>query len=142
MPKLRYETGIATLIQFTALAFLNFVYNIGNGIRVCSKEGGCVSTLLTDLLYVLLLAMWFGIVWIIGYAAQDRRDKNLAKVLVGAEILIAGVAFINARHHPDPFGLIISLLDIGLAVWVIILAIRLIRADGGRITRATRRHRT
>ncbi len=145
MMKLRYETGVAAMTQFLAVIFLNFIGAIVSSIDVCTGATNaydCVSGIGIDLLYVIILAFWFGFLWVLAYAAQDRRDHRLATILMAAEFMVLVVALFNAKHFPNIIGLITSLTNAALAVWVIYLAFRLTRAKGGRITaRTTRRPR-
>ncbi len=142
--RLRYETGIAAMIQFMVISLLNLVNAIVNSINSCRDADtySCVSGIGIDMLYVLVVAGWFGFVWVLAYAAQERRDHRLATILIGAEGMILAVALFNAKHFPDILGLIISVVDAALAIWVIWLAVKILRAKGGRITtRTTRRPR-
>lgn len=144
--KLRYETGIAAMIQFLVIILLNFVGAIVSSIGSCHEATNtysCVSDIGIDLLYVILLAGWFGFIWILAYAAQDRRDHRLAAILIGAEAMILVVSLFNAKHYPNILGLLTSLIDAAFAVWIIWLAYKLTRAKGGRITASatTRRRR-
>lgn len=146
---LTYETGIATFIQFVTLSFLNFINGVDSivsGFR--ADDGDGFSNMLVTMIYVMLLVGWFAFLWVLGYAAQDRRSKRLAQVLIAAESLVALISAFNAKHHPSTLGLITSLIDLVLALWVIVLAFRLMRAGGGRVvakrtgrTRARQRHR-
>ena len=132
--KLKYETAIATLIQFVTLTILNIGTGTDSIVTTCrSSHSDCVSNMLVSLIFFLLTAAWFGFVWVLGYAAQERRSKRLAQVLMLVEALIAIVALFNAKHHNDLLSLVTSLIDIALALWVITLAFRLMRAGGGRI---------
>ena len=141
--KLKYETAVATLIQFVTMSILNVATGTVSVVSTChNSSSDCVSNLLVSLIFFLLIVGWFAAVWVLGYAAQERRSKNLAYALIGAELLIALVALFNAKHHTDTLSLITSLIDLALAIWVISLAIRLIRAKGGRIVSKQRaRHR-
>jgi len=146
MMKLRYETGIAAMAQFLVVVLLNFVGAIVSAIGSChdaTSTYSCVSDVGIDLLYVILLAGWLGFIWVLAYAAQDRRDHRLATILMGAEAIILMVSLFNAKHYPNILGLITSLVDAAFAIWVIWLAFRLTRAKGGRITATikTRRRR-
>ena len=139
--KLKYETGIATLIQFIIISFLNIATGANSVISTCSKSGtsDCITNLLTSVVYFLLLTAWFGGLWVLGYAAQDRRSKRFAQALIAAEGLVALIALFNAKHHPDFIGLVTSLADLLLALWIIVLAFRLMQAGGKRITIGRRR---
>jgi hypothetical protein len=131
---LKYQTAIATLIQFVSLTLLNVANGAVSVVSQChSGSTNCVSNLLSSLVFFLLISIWFGCVWILGFTAQDRRSKRLAQLLILIETMIAIVALFNAKHHTDPLSLITSLIDFGLSIWVITLAHRLIKADGGRV---------
>ncbi len=140
--KFTYETGIATLVQFVALSFLGIANGLNSVVTTCHSGKDCVSNLLVSIIFFILTAVWFGCVWLLGYFAQHKRSKRLAQLLICAEALIGLVAAFNAKHHTDVLGLTTSLADLVLAIWVISLAFRLMRADGKRITnRPRQRHR-
>jgi hypothetical protein len=132
--KLTYQTSIATLIQFIALVILNIGTGAVSVISDCNKNnGGCVSNLLVSLIFFMLITLWFGAIWILGYHAQERRNKRLAQLLIVAECCIAVVALFNIKHHNNWLSLCTSVLDFCLCIWVITLAFRLIKSGGGRI---------
>lgn len=136
--KLKYETGIATLVQFIVLAVLNFANGVGSSVHSCTIGGNdCVSNTLLSLLFFLLITAWFGFLWLLGATAQDRRSRAIARVLLAAEALVALVSLFDAHHQSLSFGLFTSLVDAAIAIWVMILAFRLMRAKGGRV-RASR----
>jgi len=116
--KLKYETAVATLIQFVVLTLLNIATGITSVVSTWhSDRPNFVSNLLSSLVFFLLIALWFGFIWILGYAAQDRRSKHLARLLIAAEALIALVALFNIKHHNSGLGLVTSLIDLALALW-------------------------
>jgi hypothetical protein len=131
--KLRYETGIATLIQFVVISLLNIATGANSVVTACRSDEGCVSDLLVSVIFYLMVVGWFGFIWILGYAAQERRSKRLAQLLIGAELLVMAVAYFNTQHYNDHISLITSWIDLFLAAWVIFLAFRLMRAKGGRV---------
>ena len=132
--RLRYETGTATLIQFAVVTILAFINQVTSIISTCLKhDGDCVSNSLVSLILVILVALWLGFISALGYAAQDKRSRRLAQVLVGAEGLNVMISLFNAKHFPDTLGLITSVIDLALAAWIILLAWRLMKANGGRI---------
>jgi len=140
--KLTYQTGIATLIQFITLSFLGMANGMNSIVTTCRHDSGdCMNNVFVSIIFFILTALWFGTVWILGTLAQERRSKRLALLLVGAELLIAMVAYFNARHHTDILSLVTSLIDLVLALWIITLAVRLIRSKGERITSGSRRRR-
>ncbi len=128
------------MIQFVIIALLNFVGAVINIVVECHDASSgyeCASSAAIDMVYVILLAGWFGFIWVLAYAAQQRRDHRLAAILMGAEAMVLVVSLFNAKHYPNLLGLITSLVDAAFAVWIIFLAFRLIRAKGGRIRTST-----
>ncbi len=136
--KLRYETGVATLVQFIVMGMLNLLYAIFSSVHSCVKGLECGSDTLLAIIYFVLISLWFGFVAILGYAAQDKRSKRLSQILIITEGLIALIALFNFKHYADYFGLVISIVDVAFAIWVIVLAFRLMRSGGGRITTSPR----
>jgi hypothetical protein len=137
--KIRYQTGIATLIQFVTMTFLNIATGLVSIVSGCHDGfSDCLVNSFTSMAFFMIITLWFGFIWIIGFMAQDRRSKTLAQILIIAEIMIALVALFNARHHVDKLGLFTSLVDAALAVWVIYLAFRLMQSDGGRVVKKVR----
>jgi len=140
--KLKYETAVATLIQFILLSFLGIANGLNSVVTTCHKDGGdCISNLIVSTIFFILTAVFFAFIWILGYSAQERRSKRLAQLLICAEALIALIAFFNAKHHTDALSLITSLTDLCLAIWIITLAFRLMRANGGRVVSRQRPRR-
>jgi uncharacterized membrane protein HdeD (DUF308 family) len=139
--RLTYETAVATLIQFILLSFLNIVNGIDSTVSSCRTDGGdCATNVIVSLVFYILIAAWFGGVWLLGSAAQEQRSKRLAQLLIAAELMVAAVAYFNIKHRNpgDYLSLVISVIDLILAIWVITLAIRLIRAKGGRVVNKQR----
>ena len=136
---LHYRTAVAALIQFIVVSLLSLVTGLDSVIGTCStRHNNCVSNMLGTTLLFLLTAFVFGIIWVIGYAAQDRRSRRLAVLLIIIEAAVLLVAAFNASHHTSLLSLMASLTDASLAAWVIALAVRLIRANGGRIMASQR----
>lgn len=132
--KLKYETGIATLIQFVTLSILNILNGVESIVTTCRQnDGDCVSNTLVSMIFFILVAGFFACIWALGYLAQERRSKRLAQLLIAAEALIAMVAYFNVQHHNNALNLFTSIVDIGLAIWIITLAFRLMRSKGGRV---------
>lgn len=132
--KLTYQTAIATLVQFITLSFLTFLNEANSVITTCHNNGSnCGGNLFSSLWFFIVAALWFGAVWLLGTAAQESRSKRLAQLLILTELAVAVIALFNAKHHTDILSLFTSLVDIVLAIWVITLAFRLMRASGGRV---------
>jgi len=136
--KLTYETATATLIQFIVLGLLNIANGLDSIVTTCHHAGGdCLGNVFSSLIFYILTVIWFGMVLFVGYIAQERRSKRLAQLLIAAEGLISLVALfnikLNLKYHSGFLSLGTSLLDLALAIWVITLAYRLMRAGGKRI---------
>jgi hypothetical protein len=140
--KLTYETGIATVIQFAVLSLLNIGTQLNSIVTTCHTHGStCLTNSLSSIGYFLLIVIWFGLIWVLGYFTQKRRSRRLSMALVAAEFLILVISISNARHHTDVLGLMTSVVDACFAIWVIALAVRLMRARGGRIVSSERARR-
>lgn len=133
--KLRYETGIAATIQFIVITALNFINGVSGTISQClSSSASCVSGIITGLLFFLLITILFGGLWLIGFAAQDRRSKRISQLLIIGELLVLLIGLFDLMHRtPSILEAIISLAEIISAAWISWLAFRLMRANGGRV---------
>jgi len=144
--KLTYETGIGTFIQFVLLSFLTLGSQIGSVVTTCHKDGSnCVSNLITSLILYILVGIVFGTIWIIGYGAQSRRSRRLAQFLICIEGFIALVSLFSLKlnlHSKSVIGIVASLSILAIALWIVLLAFRLMRAGGGRVVRHSRTGRT
>lgn len=136
--RIRYETSLATLVQFlagVALSFVNGVASIAGG---CfhTNSVDCVSNALVSLIVMLGSAMLFGVVLGLGYVAQARRSARLAYILIGAEIAMGAIFLFDAKHAVDVITVVTNLLSASIAAWVIWVAWNLSRTRGGRMVRA------
>jgi energy-converting hydrogenase Eha subunit C len=132
--KLKYQTGIVAFIQFITGSTLGFANGAVSSISGCTNHGtDCVSNTIVTLILIILTVVWFGFVAILGYAAQDRRSRRLARLLILAEIAIGLIALFDAMHYTNLLSLITSLVDFVLALWIMLLAYRLSKSGGGRI---------
>lgn len=132
--KLTYQTGIATFIQLVVMSLLSLANSVNSIITTCVKDSShCVENMIPSIWLFILIAIWFGFVWFLGYTAQEQRRPRRALLLIGAEGLTAMMALFNAKHRADILGLVTSLIDLALAIWIIWLAFRLLRSGGGRV---------
>ncbi len=145
--RLTYETGVATLIQFIVLAFLNIANTVTSIVTTCGHSGSdCVGNMLTSIIFYLLIIAWFGFIVALGYAAQSKRSKRFSQFLIAAEGAVVLVASYNIKlsitYHNSALASFTSFIDLVLSVWVITLAFRLMRSGGGRVVarRRVRRH--
>jgi hypothetical protein len=142
--RLTYETGTATLVQFIVLGLLNIADALQSIITTCNHRGGdCVGNLLSSIIFYLLITSWFAIIVGFGFSAQERRNKRIAQLLICAELAVVVVASYNIKlnisYHNGYLSLLTSCLDDILAIWVISLSYRLIKAGGGRVVKRQRR---
>ena len=140
--KIKYQTGIATLIQFITLSVLAFANSVNSVVSTChSDHSNCISNLIVTLIFTIILVVWFGFIWVLGFTAQHQRSKRLSQLLIAIEGAVILVAAFNAKHHTDWLSLATSFTDVMLGIWVVFLAFRLMRSDGGRIVAGQRRRR-
>jgi hypothetical protein len=136
--KLTYQTGIAAFIQFLVLSFLTLASQLVSVVSTCRQDSGnCISNLITSTILYILVAVVFGSIWLIGAGAQSRRSRRLAQLLICIEGFIALVALFSLKlslhTHKNIVGLAASFGILALALWIIVLAFRLMRSDGGRV---------
>ena len=143
--RLNYHTGIATLVQLFVMTLLILVNGVESVASSCTSDSGnCTDAIFVSVVFFIVTGLWFGGIWVLGFAAQDRRSRKLAYLLIVTELAVILVASFNARNYPNALSLVTSLVDIALAAWVIILAFKLSRAGGGRIMpgKRGRQHRS
>ena len=135
--KFRYQTGFASLVQFIIISILGVPHALVSIISTCSSDHStCVSNMIVSLIFFILTVMWFGFIATLGFFAQDKRNTKLAFILVGCEAANALVAgYFNFPGDTNILDKSISLIDTILSIWVILLAIQLMRARGGRVVR-------
>ncbi len=138
--KLKYETGIATTVQLIFVTVFNIINGTASSIDQCTNNSGnCVSNIVLSLLYFMVLSVGFVILWLIGMETQDKRSKRLAQLLILGEFVVAGISIFDLTHRdPSITGRMSSFVDGVFSIWVIILAVRLLRANGGRIKKHSR----
>ena len=133
--KLKYETGVAVTIQFVAVTILNFVGGSITTIKDCTGNStNCISNLVISVLYFGFLTLCFGFLWIVGFIAQDRRSIRLSKILIFIEGFVFLFGLYEFSHYSSSITkTIIGLVEIITAIWVSWLALRILRAKGGRV---------
>jgi len=115
------------------LGLLNIGTAASSTVHACRTDTDCLGSVLINFIFYVVLIGWFLFLCVLGFAAQQRRSKRLAQILIMAEGLVALVALFDAKHHNNFLELFTSSADFILAVWVITLAYRLMRADGARV---------
>ncbi|MDB5184832.1 MAG: hypothetical protein JWN38_640 [Candidatus Saccharibacteria bacterium] len=140
--KLYYQTATATLIQFVLMSLCSVANNIVSVTQACTKNNGsCLSDGIASLGFFLLTAVWFALVWAVGFVAQEKRTKFFAFLLICFELMVLAIAYFNLKHRGNALQTLTSALDVALAIWVIIMAFRLSKAGGGRIVKSDRARR-
>ncbi len=135
MKRLTYQTGIAATIQFIVMTILNLIAAFSKSIHQCTVNAGtCAGNVVLYVLYFIFLTVGFGVVWAIGFAAQDRRSRRLAQLLILIELGVLMVSLFDFQHaNPSLFSQASNIIGALLAVWVMWLAFRLTRSKGGRV---------
>lgn len=147
--KLTYETSVATFIQFIIVSLFILITQMGGSVTGCFKSSAtdCITNLLTSIIFFMVAAISFGCIWLLGYAAQNRRSKRLARLLICVEGFIALLALFSIKLNSSSrsaSGLVASFGVLVMTCWIISLAFRLMRAGGGRVVanqRVRRRRR-
>lgn len=135
--QIRYETSIATLVQFLVGTVLTFLTGAASIIGGCRSGGGadCVSNAFVSLLFVILVVAVYGSLLGLGYVAQEKRSSRLALFLIGVEAFAALIFLFDARQAPGLIDKITNAASFIIAAWVIFVAFNLYRAKGGRIVK-------
>lgn len=137
--RLTYQVGIAALIHLSVITLFNIANGVQSSVQQCTgNDTDCIGGMITNMLYFIVTSLWFGAVWLLAVAAQEKRSRKLLVLLMMAEFMILAVASFNFQHGSNPLGRVTSLVDMLLAVWVGILAARLWLAGGGRVTSSQR----
>jgi cadmium resistance protein CadD (predicted permease) len=143
--KLTYETGIAAFIQFIIMSFFILITQMASSVTGCVKNGNdCITNVITSIIFFILTAVVFGIIWLIAYAAQSRRSRRLAQLVICIEGFISLIALFSIKlnlHSRTVSGTIASFGVLVMSVWIISLAFRLMRAGESRVMTPQRRRR-
>lgn len=141
--RLKYETGVAATIQFITLTILNIISDTSSTVHQClNGTSGCLGDVVLEIAYFLVVTVWFGALWLAGFAAQDRRSRRIAQFLIIAEALVFLVGLYELKKHRSALSILMSLAEIITSGYVILLAFRLMRAKGGRVRTHARRRPT
>lgn len=142
--RIRYETGIATLVQFAVTAGLSIINGLASVIVGCrgGATADCITNTFVSLVLIILMVVGLGILLALGYAAQARRSARLAYTLIVIEAFVALIFLFDTKQSPGIVERLTSFLSFAVAAWVIFVAWRLSRAKGGRIVDGRRRHHT
>jgi hypothetical protein len=143
--KLTYETAVATFIQFIISSLFILITQFGSAVTGCFKDRtDCVSNIIPSIIFFIVVSVFFGVIWLIGFAAQSRRSRRLAQLLILIEAGIGMLGLFSIKlnlHSHNVSGLVASIGIAILCAWVITLAYRLMRAGGGRVVPRQRRRK-
>jgi hypothetical protein len=136
--RVRYQTSVATMVQFIVGAILTFLNSAISIISGCVGNSGtdCVSNTFVSLLLVILIVGAYGLLLTIGYIAQEKRSSSLALLLIAAQTFAALIFLFDARQTPMLIDKATNGLSFVIAIWVAYVAFNLYRAKGARIVRS------
>ncbi len=131
---MRYHTATATFIQLAVMTLITTIGGVLDVAKNCENSSECVTNSFLWIIIVFMLAGWYSALFAIGYFTQEKRSYKLARLLILGELFTAFVAFMLARNPSSTYSRIGSLIALFFAAWVTILAYRIYKARGRRIT--------
>lgn len=131
---LRYQTATATFIQLAVMTLLVIVGGIMDVVKNCESSAECVTNSFLWIIIAFMLACWYTALFAIGYFAQEKRSYKLARLLIAGELFTAFVALMLVKNPSSTYSRIGALVALCFAVWTIVLAYRIYKARGSRIT--------
>jgi hypothetical protein len=134
--KLKYETGVATIIQFAFLELLAIPIVVVEIVSSCTGHGTqCSTNVFLSPIIFLLKAILYGALALIGYIAQEKRNNRLAWLLVLGELGLIPFSLFNLIHDTNYLTRFTSVIGLLFALWIIVLSYNLAHAKGGRIVK-------
>lgn len=131
---LRYQTATVTFIQLAIMTLLVVVGGIMDVIKNCENSTECVTNSFLWIIIAFMLACWYAALFAIGYFTQEKRSYKLARLLIAGELFTAFVALMLAKNPSSTYSRVGALVALFFAVWTIVLAWRIYKARGSRIT--------
>lgn len=131
---LRFHTALATFIQLAVMTLLVIFGGIMDVAKNCENSNECVTNSFLWIVIAFMLALWYFGLFGLGYLAQEKRSRRLAKFLIAGELFTAFVALMFLKNPSGLYSGIGAGVAVLFAVWIMILAYRIHKAKGGRIT--------
>ncbi len=135
---LRYQTATATFIQLAVMTLLVIIGGIKDVASHCENSSECVTNSFLWIIIAFMLAGWYAVLFGIGYYAQEKRNYKFARLLIAGELFTAFIALMLFKNPSSFYSGMAALVSLLFAVWIIILAYRIYKARGSRITTATK----
>lgn len=132
--KLRYHTAFATFIQLAVMTLLVIFGGILDVAKNCENSSECVVNSFLWIIIAFLMAGWYAALFALGYFAQENRNHKLAGLLIAGELFTAFVALMLVKNPSSFYSGMGAIIALVFAVWVIILAWRIYKARGSRIS--------
>lgn len=132
--KLQYQTATATFIQLAVMTLLIVIGGIKDVASNCENSMECVTNSFLWIIIIFILAGWYLTLFAIGYFAQERRSHRLARLLIAGELFTVFVALMLVKNPSSIYSGVSAGVALALGLWIILLAWRLNKARGGRIT--------
>lgn len=136
---IRYQTSTATFVQLAVMTLLVIMGGIADVAKNCENAAECLTNSFLWIVIAFIIACWYAVLFAIGYFAQEKRSYKLARILILGELFTAFVALMFLRTPSSLLGVITSGAAIVLAAWTIVLAWRIYKARGSRITTPAKR---
>lgn len=140
-----HNVSHAAFVQAVVVVVLSAVNGVYSGLTSCfgSDQKDCATNSALAVVLVILAIVWFGFLAALAYAAWIRRTTSLIVLFIILEIIVAGAIYvIDIRHHDNVLGLITSIIDLLLTLWVLYMGVHLFSLRGTSSTPPTGRSRS
>lgn len=131
---LRTHTSLATFIQLAVMTLLVVVGGLMDVIKNCESSNECVTNSFLWIIIAFMLAIWYFGLFGLGYLTHEKRSRRLAKFLIAGELFTFFVALMFMKNPSSTYSAVGAGVALFFAAWIILLAWRVYKAKGGRIT--------
>lgn len=127
-----HNVSHATFIQAVVVIVLTAVNGVYSGLTSClgADKADCTTNSVLAVILVILAIIWFGFLSAMSYAAWVRRTTALIVLFAALEAITGGVSAFDLIHFDNAIGLITSLIDLLLALWVLYMTYHLFQLRG------------
>lgn len=127
-----HNVSQATFTQAAIVIILTAINGIFSGLSSClgQDKADCTTNSVLAVVLVVLAIIWFGFLSALSYAAWIRRTTALIVIFILLEIITTGVSAFDLKHYDNVVGLITSLINLLVGLWVLFMSVHLFRLRG------------